>query len=64
MHDLPDFVYFHHGVHVQKGVGCVECHGRVDQMPMMWKSEPMTMEWCLRVPSPAGEASPAQGRRV
>ena len=47
VHDLPDFVYFHHGVHVQKGIGCVSCHGRVDRMPLMWKEEPMTMEWCL-----------------
>ena len=47
VHDLPDFVYFHHGIHVQKGVGCVSCHGRVDQMPLAWKEEPMTMEWCL-----------------
>ena len=47
VHDLPDFVYFHHGIHVQKGVGCVSCHGRVDQMPLTWKEEPMTMEWCL-----------------
>jgi hypothetical protein len=47
VHDLPDFVYFHHGIHVQKGVACVSCHGRVDQMPLAWKEEPMTMEWCL-----------------
>lgn len=47
VHDTPDFVYFHHGIHVQKGVGCVECHGRVDKMPLTWKAEPMTMEWCL-----------------
>jgi len=47
VHDLPDFVYFHHGIHIQKGIGCVSCHGRVDQMPMMWKEEPLTMEWCL-----------------
>ena len=47
VHNLPDFVYFHHGIHIQKGIGCVSCHGRVDQMPMMWKEEPMTMEWCL-----------------
>src|SRR5215210_6928437 len=55
VHDLPDFAYFHHGVHVQKGVGCVSCHGRVDRMPLMWKEEPMTMEWCLgchRNPAP------------
>ncbi len=47
VHDLPDFVYFHHGIHVQKGVGCVECHGRVDKMPLTWKAQPLTMEWCL-----------------
>ncbi len=47
VHDLPDYVYFNHGIHVQKGIGCVSCHGRVDQMPLMWKAEPLTMEWCL-----------------
>jgi hypothetical protein len=47
VHNLPDFVYFHHGIHIQKGVGCVSCHGRVDQMPMMWKEQPLTMGWCL-----------------
>ncbi len=47
VHDLPDFVYFSHNIHVQKGVGCVSCHGRVDEMPLAWKAEPMTMEWCL-----------------
>lgn len=47
VNDLPDFVYFHHGIHVQKGVGCVECHGRMDKMPMTWKGQPLTMEWCL-----------------
>jgi len=47
VHNLPGFVYFHHGVHVSKGVGCVECHGRVDRMPLTWQVEPLTMEWCL-----------------
>ena len=47
VHDLPDYVYFNHSIHVQKGVGCVSCHGPVDQMPLTWKAEPMTMEWCL-----------------
>jgi hypothetical protein len=47
LHDLPDFVYFHHGIHVQKGVSCESCHGRVDQMPLAWKEKPLTMEWCL-----------------
>jgi hypothetical protein len=47
VHDLPDFVYFNHSIHVQKGIGCTECHGQVDEMPLVWKAEPMTMEWCL-----------------
>ena len=47
VHDLPDFVYFQHGIHIQKGVSCVSCHGRVDLMPLSWKEKPLTMEWCL-----------------
>jgi hypothetical protein len=47
VHDLPDYVYFDHSIHVNKGVGCVSCHGRVDEMPLAWKVESMTMDWCL-----------------
>ena len=47
VHNLPDYVYFNHGIHIQKGIGCTNCHGQVDTMPMMYKAEPMTMEWCL-----------------
>ena len=47
VHNLPEFVYFDHSIHVQKGVGCVTCHGRVDQMPLMWKAQSLHMEWCL-----------------
>jgi hypothetical protein len=47
VHDLPDFVYFNHSIHVKKGVGCVTCHGQVDQMPLMWKENSLDMEWCL-----------------
>ena len=47
LHKLPDFVYFDHSIHVAKGVGCVECHGRVDQMPLEWRSKPLQMQWCL-----------------
>jgi len=47
VHDLPGFVYFNHSIHVQKGFGCVTCHGRVDRMPLMWQDAPLTMEWCL-----------------
>ncbi len=47
IHDLPDFVYFNHSIHVKKGVGCATCHGRVDQMPLMWKVNSLDMQWCL-----------------
>ena len=47
VHMLPGFVYFNHGVHVAKGVACVECHGRVDQMPLEWRAQPLQMQWCL-----------------
>lgn len=47
VHDLPGFVYFNHSIHVQKGFGCVTCHGRVDRMPLMWQEAPLTMQWCL-----------------
>ena len=39
VHDLPDFVYFNHSIHVNKGVACIMCHGRVDQMPLIWARE-------------------------
>jgi len=47
VHDLPDFVYFDHSVHVHKGVACVTCHGRVDQMPLTWQVASLQMEWCV-----------------
>ena len=47
VHQLPDFVYFDHSIHVQKGVGCATCHGQVDQMPLTWKAESLQMSWCL-----------------
>ncbi|MEQ1897341.1 MAG: cytochrome c3 family protein [Vicinamibacterales bacterium] len=47
VHDLPDFAYFNHSVHVKKGVGCETCHGRVDQMPLMLQEKSLQMEWCL-----------------
>ena len=52
---LPDFVYFDHSVHVNKGVGCVSCHGRIDRMPLTFRTAPLTMRWCLdchRDPAP------------
>jgi hypothetical protein len=47
VHALPDFVYFDHSIHVNKGVGCVSCHGRVDKMPSVYQRAPLTMSWCL-----------------
>ena len=47
MHDLPDYVYFNHAIHVNKGIGCSSCHGRVDLMPIMYQQNSLQMEWCL-----------------
>jgi hypothetical protein len=47
VHDLPDFAQFNHGIHVQKGVGCVSCHGAVNEMPLVWQTASLQMEWCL-----------------
>lgn len=47
VHDLPDFVYFNHSIHVHNGIGCSTCHGRVDKMPLTWQAESLRMEWCL-----------------
>jgi hypothetical protein len=47
VHDLPDYVYFNHSIHVKKGIGCVTCHGQVDKMPLTWKSATLHMQWCL-----------------
>ena len=47
VHDLPDYVYFNHSIHVKKGVGCETCHGRVDKMALMYQQSNMQMRWCL-----------------
>jgi Cytochrome c7 and related cytochrome c len=47
VHDLPDYVYFNHEIHVNKGIGCASCHGRVDEMPLMYMQNSLQMEWCL-----------------
>jgi Cytochrome c7 and related cytochrome c len=47
VHDLPDFVYFNHSVHVKKGVGCETCHGRLDEMPGIYQASSLQMEWCI-----------------
>lgn len=47
VHNLPDYVYFNHSIHVNKGVACIMCHGRVDQMPLIWAEKSLEMKWCL-----------------
>ena len=47
VHDLPDFVYFNHSIHVRKGVGCATCHGRVDKMPLIYQEASLQMNWCV-----------------
>ena len=47
VHDLPDYAYFNHSAHVTRGIGCVSCHGRVDQMEKVYQHEPLSMGWCL-----------------
>jgi hypothetical protein len=47
VHDLPDYVYFNHSIHVAKGIGCDTCHGRIDQMKLVYQHASLQMEWCL-----------------
>lgn len=47
VHHLPDYAQFNHSVHINVGVGCETCHGRVDQMPEVVQREPLSMGWCL-----------------
>jgi Cytochrome c7 and related cytochrome c len=47
VHDLPDFVYFSHKIHIRQGVGCTTCHGAIDKMPLVYQAQPLQMEWCL-----------------
>ena len=47
VHDLPDFVYFDHSIHINKGIGCQSCHGQVNDMPFMYMEHSLQMEWCL-----------------
>ena len=47
VNQTPDFVFFNHSIHVQKGIGCSTCHGQVDHMPITWKEHSLYMRWCL-----------------
>lgn len=48
VHDLSDFAYFNHSIHVNKGVGCTTCHGQVDEMQLTFKNATLFMEWCIQ----------------
>lgn len=47
VHKLPDYAYFNHKAHVAAGIGCVSCHGRIDEMEVVTQMEPLSMSWCL-----------------
>ena len=47
VHDLPDYVYFNHAIHVNRGISCVECHGRIDEMKEVHHAEHLSMAFCL-----------------
>ncbi|MGE0710866.1 MAG: cytochrome c3 family protein [Planctomycetota bacterium] len=47
IHDLPNYVYFDHSAHVNRGVGCEECHGRIDTMAVVRQVQPLSMSWCV-----------------
>ncbi|GAB5518482.1 MAG: cytochrome c3 family protein [Rhodothermales bacterium] len=47
VHHLADYAHFSHAAHVNNGVGCETCHGRIDQMEIVWQAEPLSMGWCL-----------------
>ena len=61
VHDLPDYVYFDHGAHVRRGVGCVSCHGRIDKMEQVYQAKTLSMAWCLECHrDPAPHLRPAE----
>lgn len=73
VHDLPDFVYFNHSIHVAKGVACATCHGPIEAMPLTWREKPLNMEWCMSCHrNPTANVTPkeaeflpaAEGRRM
>jgi hypothetical protein len=47
IHKAPDYVYFNHSVHVNRGVSCYECHGQVNEMDVVQHAKPHSMSWCL-----------------
>lgn len=58
VHKLPDYAYFNHAVHVNRGVACTSCHGQVDQMPIVRHDQPLSMSWCLDCHRQPGSKAP------
>ena len=47
VHKVGDYAYFNHSAHVNRGVGCATCHGRIDRMEVVAQFSPLSMGWCL-----------------
>ena len=61
IHKLPDYVYFNHSVHVNRGVSCVECHGQINHMDEVYQAKPLTMSFCLECHrNPAAKLRPPE----
>jgi hypothetical protein len=48
LHRVPDYAHFNHAVHVRRGVSCVECHGQINEMEVVYHAKPLSMGWCLQ----------------
>ena len=46
IHNVPDYAYFNHAVHVNRGVSCYSCHGAINEMKVVYQHEPQSMKWC------------------
>ncbi|HTT57558.1 MAG TPA: cytochrome c3 family protein [Opitutaceae bacterium] len=55
IHKTPDYVYFNHAIHVNRGISCVECHGRINEMPVVYESQSLSMKFCLNCHRNPGE---------
>src|ERR1051326_7327747 len=61
IHRVPDFVYFNHSVHVNRGISCVECHGPINKMDEVYHYQPLSMTFCLDCHrNPAAKLRPPQ----
>jgi hypothetical protein len=47
IHKTPEYVYFNHAVHVNRGISCLHCHGQVNEMEVVYHAEPLSMAFCL-----------------